>query len=247
MFIKIYTCKTLVLLSMALSLVSTQSQAGLLDSGFIATYEVVHTSIYLGDAVRKFQSGKDGTWIFSSDTAAKGLVSVFIKDVINEESIMRRGIDGYAPSSYKYHQHGGKKEKRFELLFDWDKNIINNNYTNKDYNLKSGTHDLLSFQVQLMQDLQNNKQEVEYIIADKKRVEAYTLKVVKETTLEIPFKTIKTIELISNKIRDKLQFKVWCAPELNYLPIRVLKIDDEGDETELTLKKLSLTTKQNSN
>jgi len=220
-------------------MLNTAAHASLLDSGFTATYEVTHNEIYLGDAVRTFQAQKDGSWIYSSDTKAKGFISVFVKDEVNEKSVIRLRANGYAPSSYQYHQHGGKKEKRHTLIFDWEKQQLNNNYTHKTYPLKPGTHDLLSFQIQLMRDLQNNKQTLEYIIADKKRIETYTLTIVKESTVETPFKTMKAIELISNKIRDKIQIKIWCAPELNYLPIRVLTINDKGDEIELKLKGMS--------
>jgi len=222
-----------------LSLIVTVSHAGILNTGFTATYEVTYNSIGLGDAVRSFKLSEKGSWEYRSDTKANGLVRMFVKDVINEVSQIEKTINGYRPLSYRYHQHGGKKEKKHSLIFDWDKNEIDNDYSNKKYPLETGTQDLLSFQLQLMHDLQKNKQTITYIIADKKRVDSYTLKKVKNTQIETPFKTLDTIELISNKIRNKTQFTIWCAPELNYLPVRILKTDDDGDTTEFNLKAIT--------
>ncbi|VAW95917.1 hypothetical protein MNBD_GAMMA21-1584 [hydrothermal vent metagenome] len=221
------------------SLTTSLSHAGLLSSGFTATYEVTHKSIYLGDAVQRFKKMPNGNWEYRSDIKAKGIVSLFIKDTVYEVSEIKKTSDGYRPLSYRYHQHGGKKEKTHNLIFDWTKGQIDNDYTNKQYPLKAGTHDLLSFQIQLMFDLQNNKKSVAYIIADKKRVETYTLKVVKKVSIETPFKTLDALEMISNKIRDKMQFTIWSSPELNYFPVRIVKVDDDGDTTELILKSIT--------
>ncbi len=222
-----------------LSLAMTYSHAGILNTGFSITYEVTHNDIVLGDAVRSFKSKKDGRWEYLSNTHAKGFARMFLKDTVNEASQIKQVANNYQPLSYRYHQHGGKKEKKFNIHFDWTNGQINNDYTNKQYPLKAGTHDLLSFQIQLMRDLQNNKQAVTYIISDKKRVDSYSLKVVNKAKLETPFKTLDTIKLISNRIRNKMQFIIWCAPELNYLPVRILKVDDDGDTTELNLKTVS--------
>jgi len=223
-----------------LSIASTTGHAGILKSGFTITYEVTHNNIYLGDAVRSFKLQNNGNWLYRSDTKGKGVIRMLVKDTINETSTIQQHAHTYQPLSYRYHQHGGKKEKKFNIVFDWKNGDISNDFTKKSYPLKTGTHDLLSFQIQLMRDLQDDKQSVTYIIADKKRVDSYSLKVVNKTKLKTPYKTLDTIKLVSNKIRNKTQFFIWCAPELNHLPVRVLKIDTDGKTTEFNLKTISL-------
>ena len=225
-------------LSMA-SITTNISHAGLLNSGFTATYEVTHKSIYLGDAVQTFKTLPNGNWEYKSDIKAKGFVSLFVKDSVTEVSEIKKIADGFQPISYRYYQYGGKKEKKYTLIFDWVKGLINNDYTKKTYPLEASTHDLLSFQIQLMHDLQQNKKSINYFIADKKRVGKYSLTLVKKMSLETPFKTMDTVEMISNKIRDKMQFVIWSSPELNYLPVQIRKIEDDGDITELVLKSIT--------
>ncbi len=229
----------LTIIGVILAIVSTTGHAGILKSGFTITYEVTHNDMYLGDALRTFKLQNNGTWEYRSATKGKGIIRMLVKDTINETSTIQQHANSYQPLSYRYHQHGGKKEKKHNIIFDWESGDIRNDYTNKSYPLKTGTHDLLSFQIQLMRDLQDNKQSVTYIIADKKRVDSYSLKVVTKTELTTPFKTLDTIKLVSNKIRNKTQFFIWCAPELNYLPVKILKIDDDGDSSEINLKAIS--------
>jgi len=127
-----------------LSITANLSHAGLLNSGFTATYEVTHKSIYLGDAVQTFKPLSNGNWQYRSDIEAKGFVSMFIKDVVSEVSEIKKTADGYQPLSYRYHQHGGKKEKKHNIIFDWNQGQIHNDNTKQHYPLKANTHDLLS-------------------------------------------------------------------------------------------------------
>lgn len=219
----------------------SQSLAGLLETGFEATYDVLYNEFYLGTAVRTLQPQDNQTWIYRSHTSPKGIASAFVSDIIDETSTIRKYDNRFQPSLYDYHQHGGKKDKAFQLKFDWKSKQLSNTYTKKEYPLSANTHDLLSFQIQLMQDMQAGKTSISYIIADKKRVDTYSLKLTETENVETPMKTFSAIKMVSNKIRDKMQFIIWCAPELGYLPIKVMKIDDDGDESVLILESLKLT------
>ncbi len=218
-------------------LVATVSSnaAGLVDSGYTATYEVLHNEFYLGDAVRTLEK-TDDSWVFRSHTAPKGIASAFVSDVIDELSSIQRLENTVRPNFYSYHQHSGKKETKFQLEFDWDVASLTNTYNKKTSALKSGTHDLLSFTLQLMLDLQDGQQSIAYTIADKKRIDTYQLKLTGKEQIETSMKTFDAVKLVSNKIRNKMQFIIWCAPELDYLPVMVMKIDEDGDESVLELK-----------
>jgi len=213
--------------------------AGLVDSGYTATYEVLHNEFYLGDAVRTLNKTDNG-WLYRSHTAPKGVASAFVSDVIDESSSIQRLDDTVRPNLYTYHQHSGKKETKFQLEFDWDSTTLTNTHNKQTSALKAGTHDLLSFTLQLMLDLQDGKKSVAYTIADKKRIDTYQLKLTGKEQIETSMKTFDAVKLVSNKIRNKMQFIIWCAPELGYLPVMVKKIEEDGDESILELKSVKL-------
>lgn len=219
---------------------SQSAFAQLLQKGFETVYEVHHNSIYLGDTVRKLIKQEDGRWHYSSHTEAKGFVSMFVKDRIIESSTLDITPDGIKPYVYAYDQSGGKRERKFKLEFLWDKNTLNNTFLKQELELAPGTQDLLSFVLQIMVQLQRDKEVINMHIADKKRVDDYQLQVTGTENIETPYKTLPTVVLLSNKIKDKMQFKIWCAPSLQYLPIKIQKIEDDGDEDVLSLKSLTI-------
>lgn len=216
------------------------ANAQLLRKGFETTYEVYHNGMYLGDSVRKLSPQKQGPWEYRSITQAKGFASLFIKDRVEERSLLSISPTTIKPLSYTYDQTGGKRTQHIRLDYNWDKNTLSNSFLNKELELVPGTQDLLSFLLQIMLELQTNKEIIELYVADKKRVDAYQLKVIGNETIETPYKSLPTIVLLSNKIKGKMQFKIWCAPSLQYLPVRIQKIDNDGDEDTFSLKEFKL-------
>ena len=97
---------------------------------------------------------------------------------------------------------------------------------------------MLSFQLQLMRELQRNKQEMTFNIADKKQIEQYQLNQTATETIETPMRSFSTVALTSNIVRKKNQFHIWAAPALQYLPVKIQKTEDDGDVTTLSLKSL---------
>ena len=215
--------------------------AGLLETGFEATYEVLHNEFYLGDAVRTLEHKDGQALIYRSHTSPKGIAKAFVSDIIDETSTIKINNNRFQPTLYAYNQHGGKKDKIFQLKFDWNAKKLWNSYKEKTFPLKAETHDVLSFQLQLMQDMQAGKKFISYTIADKKRVDSYQLTQARTEKVETPMKTLSAVKMVSNKIRGKTQFIIWCAPALGYLPIKVMKIDEDGDESVVILRSLKLT------
>jgi hypothetical protein len=63
--------------------------------------------------------------------------------------------------------------------------------------------------------------------------------VVGKETLELPagtFETVKILRLRENKKRETL---VWCAPALNYLPVRIWQREKDDVEYESELEEFS--------
>jgi hypothetical protein len=73
----------------------------------------------------------------------------------------------------------------------------------------------------MMLALGEGKTEVTFNIADGGKLKEYRFKVLGRETLELPagrFDTVKITKLRDNKRRETY---IWCAPELNYLPVRI--------------------------
>lgn len=223
-----------------LALVPFCAQADLLSRNFTLTYEVAYNGIYLGDTVRTFRKIADDKWQFSGKTKAVGLARLFFKDEVNETSTLLQKGNAIMPLNYRYDQSGGKDEEHYQIDFRWDKKIIHNSREGKEFKLEKNPQDLMTFQLQIMRDLQNHQNTMTYYIASRSDASSYMLTQNGMVKLETPYKTLDTVELVSNKLKDNDQYRVWCAPSLEFLPVKIQKTDKDGDKTEFTLKLFSL-------
>lgn len=215
------------------------AQADILSRNFSLTYEVKYNGTYLGDSVRTFRKSGDNTWQYASTTQAKGFVSLFITDVVRETSTIRQQGTTIMPLRYEYSQTGGKKSLQYQIDFDRDQGIIHNSHEQKELKLESNAQDLLSFQLQLMRDLQQRANTITYFIPSRRRAAAYVLTHNGSKKIDTPLKTLETVELASNKLKEHDQYRIWCAVSLEYLPVRIEKIEADGDRYEFVIKHLA--------
>jgi hypothetical protein len=228
------------LLALSLLMLPLIVKADLLSHGFTVTYEVSRNGIYLGDTVRTFKQLPDGNWQYTSTTNAKGLAGLFFHDTVQETSIVKQQGNHIIPLSYVYDQTGGKDVERYRIDFLWDKHTIHNSRQNKDYKIEGNAQDVQTFLLQLMRDLQNHQNTVTYFIASRSNATAYVLTQNGSQKIETPYKTLETIELSSNKLKDNDQYRVWCAVALEFMPVKVLKIDSDDNKIEFVIKDLKL-------
>ena len=101
--------------------------------------------------------------------------------------------------------------------------------------------DKLVVQIAVMMDLAAGKKELVYDIADGGKLKEYRFAVVGKENIRVPageFEVLK-IERI-RKDNDRTTY-LWCAPSLNYLPVRIEQIEHEDGVTYLSeLKQTSL-------
>lgn len=214
-------------------------QADILSRNFTLTYEVKYNGTYLGDSVRTFRKTDEGTWVYSATTRAEGFISLFIKDVVHESSRLTQQGKTIIPLRYEYSQTGGKKEQHYRISFDWEQGIIHNSYEDKKFKLENNAQDLLSFQLQIMRDLQNRANTITYYITSRRKAASYVLTHNGSKKVKTPMKTFEAVELASNKLKDHDQYLVWCAVSLEYLPVRIVKLEQDGDRYEFVIKKLA--------
>ena len=228
--------------TLALLLISSPLlvHADLLNRNFTVTYEATFNGIYLGDTVRTFKQLPDGKWQYTGTTIAKGLASVFFKDIVKETSTLIQKGKTIMPLTYRYDQTGGKDEEHYQIDFLWDKQKIHTSYENKDFNLEKNPHDLMTFQLQIMRDLQNHQNTMTYFIASRGKASSYVLTQNGSKKIETPLKEMETIELVSNKLNDNDQYRIWCAVSLEFLPVRIQKIEADGDKIEFQIKEFHL-------
>lgn len=205
---------------------------------FNADYSLQRNGITLGTSTRSLRPAKTGHYVYESLTYASGVISWFVKDRIEERSIVTLHNGQVRPSEYVYHRHGGSKTRRVKLAFNWERGIVTNVIDGDPWRMEipPDTHDKLDYQLAIMLDLQNGKKELRYNIADGGTLKTYAFAILGEEQIDTPLGRLKTVKI--RRIDDKRNTTVWCAPALSYLPVRLDQQETDGSNLSMHLQSL---------
>jgi len=232
--------KTLSVIFVLFLSLTNASQANLLQSGFNADYDVSYNGMELGVSKRRFIVDSNQLATYEATTIPEGFAALLIKETVTETSKINITRTQIQPNLYIQSKNKKGKIEKFQLSFDWKKNKLNNSSSKKNEDLKKNTHDLLSFQLAIMQDLQKHKKTMLYRIATKKHTREYVLNVLNSEKVETALGEFDVIKLSTTPLKDKSQFTFWYAPALEYLPVKIQKTNEKGDTFSFTLRAFSI-------
>ena len=195
---------------------------------FHATYKLFSGGLEIAQMERTMSKSVGDEYIYRSTTQTIGLVAVFHKDLIEEESRWKLEDGEVLPVNYSYNRSKGKKNRKVNIFFDWDKNVMINEIRGQSLNmpLESGVLDKLLYQYALMRDVKNNNFPITYNIADGGKMKTYHFERLEDETLQTPLGNFNTIKIQNHESKDDKKLVIWCAPELKYLPIKVEHTED---------------------
>jgi len=198
---------------------------------FSANYLVELNGLQAGELKRTLSTEAVGTRRLHSITQAKGMFAFFKPDVVEETSVWQE-IDGQiTPQHYLYQRSGGKKDKTLSMDFNWKRNIARIDDKQHPWKLKlePNTLDKLNYQINLMQDLAQGDTVLSYRIADGGKLKTYDIEILGTETISTPMGHIETIKLTRHRDKDEdRDTTLWCAPKLNFLPVKLEHIEDSA-------------------
>jgi hypothetical protein len=184
---------------------------------------------------------ENGDYRYESHTWPSGWISWLLKEDLRELS---RGImdgEGIRPLFYRYMRSGRRSTRTAELTFDWKTSTVVNNVDDSrwEMTIPAGTLDKLSTQLGIMLELQNGATEKTFAVADGGKLKQYAFKAIGTETVELPAGNFETVKL--HRVGDSTQklTTIWCAPELHYLPVRILQHNEDQSEYRRDLEDFS--------
>jgi hypothetical protein len=199
---------------------------------FTATYKLSRGALTIGTSRIALTREPDGGYHYDSHSWPTRWVAWLLKEKLHETSSGHLDENGPRPDKYHYLRTGGKKERVAHLTFDWGTRIVVNNVAGSRWkmDIPVGTQDKLSMSLGMMQALARGEEDFSFDIADGGKLKKYRFKVLGEETLELPTGMLKTVKVVKLRNDNPRKTFVWCAPELNYLPVRIWQ--REKDDTE---------------
>ena len=207
---------------------------------FEANYTLYSNDTQVGLMERRFFQLENGTYSFSSESKTTGFIALLKKVHILEVSTWDL-IDSYfTPLNYTYHHTKGKKERDAEINFNWNKNQITNRVNDSTWHMQTqkGIQDKLLYQLTIMSDLMSGQIPESYAIADGGKIKQYVFERIADETLKTPLGEFKTIKLALHKKNKKQETFLWCAYDLNFLPIKVTSTEKDDRLSTAIIKSL---------
>ena len=205
---------------------------------FQATYKLSRGAMKIGNSTIELINGSDGDYTYRSRSWPVRWVGWFLKDRLSETSQGKIGESGIQPVSYHYQRSGGSREREASLAFDWEQGIVENDVEESRWKMEipPGTLDKLVSQLGMMLALSKGKTDITFKIADGGKLKDYRFAKVGEETLQLPAGTFDTVKLIKVRENNKRETYIWCAPELNYLPVRIWQREKDDSEYQSDLE-----------
>lgn len=206
---------------------------------FTAHYKLTRGIITLGKSHRSFKKIGPNQFIFESISKPYGVGKIISDGEIHERSSWTLHNDILRPMSYSYTNSDSDLKRNVKLDFDWQKKVVVNNINGDPWKMKlePKTQDKLLYLLSLMIDLKDGKRKFEYIIADGGTTKIYSAVVEGQQKIETDLGMFNTLRVL-RKHRDGRRTILWCAPSLDYLPIRIEQTKKDGNTVRASIYQL---------
>lgn len=209
---------------------------------FTARYELSKGPLTLAEARVEFRRPAPGRYRYEVHTQAVGLARLFYKGEIDEVSEGRITDSGFRPERYRYERTGDDRARTAELRFDWEAMQVVNDIANRPWRLDitPATIDRVTTPLQLMYDLTVGGADdtLTYRIADGGELKSYTVHFEGEEIIETPAGRFRTVKVVRRDEDGEREFRLWAAPELHYLPVRIEQWEEDDGTFTLNLSEL---------
>jgi uncharacterized protein DUF3108 len=196
---------------------------------FEANYTLYSNDTKVGLMERRFFQQEDGNYTFRSESRTTGFIALIKKVHILEVSSWNLINSYFTPLNYTYHRTKGKKERDVEINFNWNKNKITNRVNDSIWHMdtQTGILDKLLYQLSIMSDLKSGHIPDSYIIADGGKIKEYKFERIGDEILNTPLGKFNTIKLALHKKHKKQDTFLWCAYDLEFLPVKVTNTEKD--------------------
>lgn len=160
---------------------------------------------------------------YSTTVEAKGLAAIKYPDAVSDFSRLMLDCRGIVPLEHR--RDDGSKEDSHDVLvrFDVDHARAQSRYGGVDYEfeLPPGTVDPQSLPLAVMLDLMQGRAPSTYSALDRDKLKTYEFTALGEEQLDTELGKLATLVFEEGRPGSSRSRKVWFAPELGYVPVRM--------------------------
>jgi hypothetical protein len=206
---------------------------------FKAYYDAKANGIGIGTVLISLQAEDAGRYRYQQESISSGIARLFGGGTSVESSLWRFDQGQIQSLEYRSEREDGDDDDNARLIFDWDQHRVSNIGAGEhwDIALPDGAIDRLTMQLAMLVDLRQGKTSFSYQVPRQGRIKDYSFTLLGQDEVELTSGIYNTLK-VGRTNDDQDQSWIWCAPELDYFPVRFLKQKQSGIKLELILRKL---------
>ncbi len=217
---------------------------------FTAKYAIQKFNTKLAEAHYQL-SYTDKGYKFTQNTKLVGITSLFADDTASIVSYIDIVGDNLLLTKHSYTQTGRKKnrDENFNILWNTHKNTLNGKITgvvrnNKiDLRVNSEVWDILSFQIPLMIEANENTKEYPYQAILKGKIKDYNFILISNKKIIFAGKEYKAIQITRKDPDKNRQLHIWLIPALNNIPVIIENYRNGKKHSRMQLESVSFNNK----
>ena len=175
-------------------------------------------------------------WVYTWRITARGIFHLLYSDDVLQTSWFT--ISKEHVRSSKYAASEGSQEVK--LAFDWDAHRARGTSQGKplDFVLQENTQDVLSIQIEVMQDLRSGTLPAKFSIVDKDEVKEFLYTREGTERVRTSLGVLDTIKIASQREGNNRILHMWFAPSLGFVPVQAERTRDGKTEFAMRIKTL---------
>jgi hypothetical protein len=204
---------------------------------FVAHYQADWKGISVGTSdIQLAQGTEPGHYLYTWTITARGIFRIAYHDDLVQKSWLTTVGDHVRPDKY----FGKEGSQTVELNFDWqDRRATGVSETKPvDINLKDGTQDVMSIQVEVMLDLKNGNLPKTFHIIDKDQLKEFNYTQEGTARLRTEIGELDTVIVTSQRAGNNRILRMWFAPSLGFVPVQAERSRDGKVEIAMRIKSI---------
>jgi len=151
-----------------------------------------------------------------------GMSRMITRGKMNVSSEFETGADGVKPVTY-HAIDTIRDEPEAHIAFDWNTNQAIGTVGSEDVTLQLDgiSHDSVSIQYQLMLDLINSRDDTNYVLFDVDKMRLANVRQAGTKSVKTRAGRFEAIGIQHQREGSSRVITLWCAPDLNYLPVMI--------------------------
>jgi hypothetical protein len=203
-------------------------------AAFSAHYEADWKTINIGTSDLELkQDSEPGHFIYTWTITARGVFRLYRAEVTQKSWL---SIEAEHARPEKYRAADGSSA--VSLDFDWSSRRARGTSENKpvDLELKQGTQDVMSIQVEVMLDLKNGNLPKTFQILDNDELKEFIYSEEGTARIRTALGELDTVIVSSQRTGNNRLLRMWFAPSLGFIPVQAERTRDGKLEFAMRIK-----------